>query len=101
LAAVAVWSGAQLLLSPYLLRTTARLMRAGWLRQHRPGLPALALAGAATLLAAGIAPALHVVSPLGVIAARLGLLAVLYGAGLAFLLRGRSGAVATAAARLA
>ncbi len=89
LGAVAVWAAAQVLVSPYLLWTTARLMRAGWLRQHRPGLPALALAVTATLLAAGVAGALQPGSPWAVMAARLGCLCAIYGSGAALLLRGR------------
>lgn len=91
--AVAIWSAAQLLLSPYLIVTTARLMRADWLRQQRPGLPALALAAGATLAAAGLAPLLQPASTVAVIAARLGLLSAIYGVGAALLLRGLSSAV--------
>ena len=89
LAAAAIWSAAQLLVSPYLVMTTARLMRAGLLRQQRAGLPALALAAAATLAAAGAAAVLAPATPIGVIAARLGVLAVVYPAGAVLLLRGR------------
>jgi PST family polysaccharide transporter len=89
LAAVGIWCGAQLLTSPYLVATTARLLHAGLLRQQRPGLPAIEAFGSPMAAAAMLPPLLGPLPPVALIAARLGVLGGVYLAGAALLLRGR------------
>jgi PST family polysaccharide transporter len=86
LAAASVWFAAQVLVNPYMMLQTARLMQAGVFRQYRAGLPVLGLACIATaaVLFLPFVPA----SPAGLIAIRLATIALVYGAGVALLLRG-------------
>jgi PST family polysaccharide transporter len=88
LAAASVWFAAQLLVNPYMMIKTARIMRAGLFRQYRAGLPALGLACIATCAAMVMSAAIGPISPIGLMAVRLAIVAVVYGGGVLLLLRG-------------
>jgi len=85
LAAALVWFAAQVLVNPYMMIKTARIMRAGLFRQYRAGLPALGLAGIAT--GAALLPP-GPIEPMALIAVRLAIIALVYGGGVWLLLRG-------------
>jgi O-antigen/teichoic acid export membrane protein len=92
LAAALIWVGAQLACAPYVVSVSARVLRLPRLRPLRAGLRPLALAAVATaaaFLAPGtLAPwSLGPLALLALMAARLGVLAALYLAGAAWLLR--------------
>jgi O-antigen/teichoic acid export membrane protein len=84
--AVLLWLGAQLVVSPYVLWTNARVLRTSPLRPLRAGLPLLAATGLGTI-AAFMLPfaAGEPASPVSLIALRL-LIAVIVGAPIALLL---------------
>lgn len=91
IAAAEAWLLAHALAAPAALWTTSRAMNAAMLRHWRAGLPALSVAGAATL-AGWLVPAMAagpIMSPATLLVVRLGVLTAAYGLG-AWLLIGPS-----------
>ncbi len=91
-AAVSVWAGAQLLVSPYLVLRISGTMRSRPLRQHRPGLPALGLAALAAIGALAVPGRL---GPAELIAGRLAVFLLVYGLGAAWALLRAGGRAAS------
>ncbi len=86
LGAVLVWLGAQVFISPYIMFANARVLRTGWLRPMRAGVPMLGAMLLATLAAFLLSRAVgRSESPVLLIAVRL-LIAAVIGVPVALLL---------------
>jgi hypothetical protein len=87
-AAASIWIAGQLVVAPYMLLATARVMHAIPLRQWRDGIPTLLIAALAGALAFLLSHELGERGrPLAVIAARLLVGAVIYASGAVLFLR--------------